>query len=146
MTEVKLEEARLAVRDGAHELDMVMNLSAFTDGMPWPKIELAKLSVFAHDNDVLLKVIIEVGLLNTSQIVKSAKLCADAGVDFVKTCTGYSAGGGVSVEHVKLLRETLPSSVGIKASGGIKSHEQVMDLVKAGADRIGTSKALQILK
>lgn len=146
MTEVKMEEARLAIRDGANELDVVMNLSAFRDGMPWTKIELAKMSKFVHENSTLLKVIIEVGYLTHEEVVKAAKLCADAGVDFVKTSTGFAKAGSVTNEQVRLLREVLPSSVGIKASGGIKSHSEAYGLLQAGADRIGTSRAKEILK
>ena len=145
MTETKVEEAKLALRDGANELDVVMNVSAFKDGMPWPKIEFAKLSKLAHDHDAMLKVIIEVAYLTDEEIVKAARLCSDAGVDFVKTSTGMVTNGGATEHHIKLLREVLPSSVGIKASGGIKTREQAIQLIEAGADRIGTSSAAQIV-
>lgn len=145
MTEVKLEEARLALRDGANELDLVMNVSAFKDGMPWPKIEFAKMSSLAHESGALLKVIIEVGYLDEAEMIRAARWCADAGVDFVKTSTGFAPGGGAMPHHIELLRQTLPSSVGIKASGGIKTREQAEALVASGADRIGTSSAGSIL-
>lgn len=146
MTETKVEEAKLALRDGANELDVVMNVSAFKDGMPWPKIEFAKLSKLAHEHDAMLKVIIEVAYLTDEEIVKAARLCSDAGVDFVKTSTGKVTNGGATEHHIKLLREVLPSSVGIKASGGIKTKEQAIQLIEAGADRIGTSSAALIVK
>lgn len=146
MTEVKLEEARLAIRDGANELDLVMNISAFKDSMEWPKIEMAKMSKLAHDAGVLLKVIIEVAFLNNEEIKTAARMCADAGADYVKTSTGFAAGGEAAPHHISLIRSVLPSSVGIKASAGIKTKQQVIDLVKAGADRIGTSSAKQILE
>lgn len=145
MTEVKQEEARLALRDGANEIDMVMNISSFKDGMPWTKIELAKMSKMVHDQQALLKVIIEVGYLDEKEIIQAARLCSDAGVDFVKTSTGYASDGNVTDDHVRILRDCLPSNVGIKASGGIKSRAQVDSLIKAGADRIGTSNAKQIM-
>ncbi|WP_258098956.1 deoxyribose-phosphate aldolase [Marinoscillum pacificum] len=145
MTETKVEEAKLALRDGANELDVVMNVSAFKDGMPWPKIEFAKLSKLAHEYDAMLKVIIEVAYLTDEEIVRAARLCSDAGVDFVKTSTGMVTNGGATVHHIKLLREVLPSSVGIKASGGIKTRKQAIQLIEAGADRIGTSSAAQIV-
>ena len=145
MTETKVEEARLALRDGANELDLVMNISAFKDGMPWPKVEFARMSKLAHEHEALLKVIIEVAYLSDEEICKAARLCADAGVDFVKTSTGFARGGEATVEHISLLRATLPSSVGIKASAGIKTKAQVEDLLEAGADRIGTSSARNIL-
>ena len=146
MTETKVEEARLALRDGANELDLVMNISAFKDGMSWPKIEFSKLSKLAHEHEAMLKVIIEVAYLSDEEIVQAARLCADAGVDFVKTSTGFAPDGNVKEHHIKLLREVLPSSVGIKASGGIKTREQAVSLINAGADRLGTSSAYQIIK
>jgi len=145
MTETRIEEARLALRDGANELDLVMNVSAFKDGMPWPKVEFAKMSKLAHEHEALLKVIIEVAYLSDEEICRAARLCADAGVDFVKTSTGFAKGGEATVEHITLLRGTLPSSVGIKASAGIKTRTQVEKLLAAGADRIGTSSARDIL-
>ncbi|MEQ8473096.1 MAG: deoxyribose-phosphate aldolase [Marinoscillum sp.] len=144
MTETKMEEARLALRDGANEIDMVMNISAFKDGMPWPKIEFAKMSKLVHDSEALLKVIIEVGYLSDEEILKAAKLCADAGVDFVKTSTG-TTGIGATAQQVKLLRGALPSNVGIKASGGIKTKQQAIEFIEAGADRLGTSNASSLI-
>lgn len=144
MTETKLEEMRLAVRDGADEIDMVLNISAFKDGMHWPKIELAKSSIFLHEEGKIFKVIIETAYLSAEEIRKACSICVDAGVDFVKTSTGL-APEGATLENVKLMREILPSSVGIKASGGIKTFSQARELIKHGADRIGTSSALDII-
>lgn len=145
MTETKVEEMKLAIRDGADELDLVMNVSAIKDGMPWPKIEFAKCSKLAHDEYKILKVIIETALLTEEEIKKACMLCADAGVDYVKTSTGF-ASAGAKVEHIKLMRETLPSNVGIKASGGIKTYEQAVAMIEAGADRLGTSSGVDIVK
>ncbi|MEP2773254.1 MAG: deoxyribose-phosphate aldolase [Fulvivirga sp.] len=145
MTETKVEEIKLALRDGADEIDLVMNVSAIKDGMPWPKIEFAKCSKLVHDEYKILKVIIETALLTEDEIVKACKLCADAGVDYVKTSTGF-ASGGAKEEHIKLMREVLPSNVGIKASGGIKTYDQAVTLIKAGADRLGTSSGIEIVK
>ncbi|HNP17495.1 MAG TPA: deoxyribose-phosphate aldolase [Fulvivirga sp.] len=145
MTEVKMEEMKLAIRDGADELDLVMNVSAFKDGMPWPKIEFAKSSKLCHEEGKMLKVIIETAFLSDEEIVAACKLCNDAGVDFVKTSTGF-APEGAKVEHIKLMRSVLPSSVGIKASGGIKTYEQSVALINAGADRLGTSSGVGIMK
>ena len=138
MTETKLEEARLALRDGATELDMVMNVSAFKAGMTWVKIEIAKLAALAHAKEAMLKVIIETAYLSEEEMLRAAKWCADAGADFVKTSTGF-APEGAKVEHIKLLRSVLPQHVGIKASGGIKDRAFAEALLAAGADRIGTS-------
>lgn len=145
MTETKVEEIKLALRDGADEIDLVMNVSAIKDGMPWPKIEFAKCSKLIHDEYKILKVIIETALLTEDEIVKACRLCADAGVDFVKTSTGF-ASGGAKEEHIKLMCEVLPSNVGIKASGGIKTYDQAIAMIKAGADRLGTSSGIEIVK
>ncbi|MTI21650.1 deoxyribose-phosphate aldolase [Fulvivirga sp. RKSG066] len=145
MTETKVEEIKLALRDGADEIDLVMNVSAIKDGMPWPKIEFAKCSKLVHDEYKILKVIIETALLTDEEIIKACKLCADAGVDFVKTSTGFASAGAM-VEHIKLMRENLPSNVGIKASGGIKTHDDAIAMIKAGADRLGTSSGIEIVK
>ncbi len=145
MTETKVEEIKLALRDGADEIDLVMNVSAIKDGMPWPKIEFAKCSKLVHDEYKILKVIIETALLTEEEIVQACRLCADAGVDYVKTSTGF-ANAGAKEEHIKLMREVLPSNVGIKASGGIKTYDQAEALIKAGADRLGTSSGIEIVK
>lgn len=144
MTEAKMEEAKLAIRDGADELDLVMNISAFKDGMPWPKIEIAKMANFVHAEGKLLKVIIECPLLEKEEIRQAALMSADAGADIVKTSTG-TTGVAVDVPTIQLLRDVLPASVGIKASGGIKERDQAIALVRAGADRLGTSRALMLL-
>jgi deoxyribose-phosphate aldolase len=145
MTEVKIEEMKLAIRDGADELDLVINSSAFKDGMAWPKIEFAKCSKLCHDEGKVLKVIIETAYLSDDEIVRACKLCSDAGADYVKTSTGF-APEGAKVEHIKLMRSVLPSSVGIKASGGIKTYEQAVELISAGADRLGASSGVSIIK
>ncbi len=144
MTETKLEETRLALKDGADEFDLVMNISAFKDGMNWPKIEVAKMATMLHAEGKLLKVIIECPLLDQQEIKEAALMCADAGADIVKTSTG-TTGVAVDVPTIQLLREVLPAHIGIKASGGIKDRDQAIALVEAGADRLGTSKALLLL-
>lgn len=144
MTETKMEEMRLAVRDGADEVDVVLNISAFKDGMPWPKIELAKSSKFLHQEEKIFKVIIETAFLSVAEIKKACQICVDSGVDYVKTSTGF-ASEGATLENIKLIREILPSSVGIKASGGIKTFHQASELIQHGANRIGTSSAINII-
>jgi deoxyribose-phosphate aldolase len=143
-TETKLKEIELALKDGAHELDIVINVSAFKTGMPWVKIELAKCASLIHEHGKIMKVIIETAYLSHEEIKKAAILCKDAGTDFVKTSTGF-APEGAQVDHVSLLREILPSDVGIKASGGIKTKEEAIALIRAGADRIGTSSGVSIM-
>jgi deoxyribose-phosphate aldolase len=145
MTETKLDEIKRAIDNGADEVDLVWNISSFKTGIPWTKIELAKSSKLAHDYQKLLKVIIETAYLSNDEIVEACKLCADAGVDIVKTSTGF-APSGAQVEHIKLMRSVLPPEVGIKASGGIKTREQAIAMIEAGADRLGTSSGIKIIE
>ena len=144
MTETKLDEIKRAIDNGADEVDVVWNVTSFKTGIPWTKIEIAKCSKITHDNQKLLKVIIETAYLTDEEIIEACKLCADAGVDFVKTSTGF-APTGAKVEHVKLMREVLQAHVGIKASGGIKTREQALAMIEAGADRLGTSSGIKIV-
>ncbi len=145
MSEAKAHETELAIRDGADEIDVVWSLTAFKAGMNWPKIELAKLANICHQHERILKVIIETAYLSDSEIIQACEICRDAGVDYVKTSTGF-APEGAKVEHIALMRANLPSNVGIKASGGIKNYAQAKALIEAGADRIGTSSGVQIVK
>jgi deoxyribose-phosphate aldolase len=145
MTETKLEEMRLAIRDGADELDMVMNISAMKAEMNWVKVEVARCAQLAHEHERLLKVIIETAYLTEKELELACRWCADAGVDFVKTSTGF-APQGARVEDVRSMRELLPSHVGIKASGGIRSLQAATDLIQAGADRLGTSAGIALVQ
>jgi deoxyribose-phosphate aldolase len=143
MTETKLDEIKRALDNGVDEVDVVWNISSFKTGIPWTKIDIAKCSKVVHDQQKILKVIIETAYLVDDELEVACKLCADAGVDFVKTSTGF-APTGAQVEDVKRMRKTLPSGVGIKASGGIKQKAQAIALIEAGADRIGTSSGIQL--
>lgn len=144
MTETKLDEIQRAIDNGADEIDMVLNVSSFKTGIPWTKIEIARCSKLAHDNQKLLKVIIETAYLSDQEIAEASKLCADAGADFVKTSTGFAT-GGAKAEHIKIMRQSVPDHVGIKASGGIKTLEQAIQMIEAGADRLGTSSGISIV-
>jgi deoxyribose-phosphate aldolase len=144
MTETKIDEIKRAIDNGADEVDVVWNVTSFKTGIPWTKIEIAKCSKIAHDHQKLLKVIIETAYLSDEEITEACKLCADAGVDFVKTSTGF-APTGAKVEHITLMRSALPAEVGIKASGGIKTREQATAMITAGADRLGTSSGVKII-
>lgn len=144
MTEVKLEEIKIAIATGADELDVVMNISAFKINMDWFKVELAKCSKLIHEREKLFKVIIETAFLDDEEIIKACRICAAAGVDFVKTSTWF-AGAGAKEEHIRLMRKNLPAEVGIKASGGIQTAAQAMAMISAGADRIGTSNGVKIV-
>lgn len=144
MTETKLDEIKRAIDNGADEIDVVWNISSFKTGIPWTKIEIAKCSKLAHDNQRVLKVIIETAYLSDQEIIEASKLCADAGADFVKTSTGF-APAGAKVEHIKLMRGAVSANVGIKASGGIKTLDQATQLIAAGADRLGTSSGISLV-
>jgi deoxyribose-phosphate aldolase len=145
LTETKVFETDLAIKQGADEIDVVWSLTAHKAGMNWPKIELAKLANVCHEHERILKVIIETAYLSDDEIISACGICADAGVDYVKTSTGF-APDGAKENHIKLMRANLPSSVGIKASGGIKTYEQAVKLIQAGADRIGTSSGVSIVE
>lgn len=144
MTETKLDEIQRAIDNGADEIDVVLNVSSFKTGIPWTKIEIAKCSKLAHDYQKILKVIIETAYLSDSEIADVSKLCADAGADFVKTSTGF-APSGAKAEHIKIMRQSVPPHVGIKASGGIKTLEQAIQMIEVGADRLGTSSGISIV-
>jgi deoxyribose-phosphate aldolase len=102
------------------------------------------LAKVCHESERILKVIIETAYLSPAQIREACLICQDAGADFVKTSTGY-APYGARVEDISLMREVLPSTIGIKASGGIKTLEQALALIQAGADRLGTSSAKSLM-
>jgi deoxyribose-phosphate aldolase len=144
MTETKLEEIKSAIDNGADEVDVVWNISSFKSGNPWTKIEIAKCSKLVHGYQKALKVIIETAYLSDDEIVEACKICVDAGADFVKTSTGF-APSGAKVEHIQLMKRSVPVGVGIKASGGIKTKEQAIQLIEAGADRLGTSSGIAIV-
>ncbi|MCU0451120.1 MAG: deoxyribose-phosphate aldolase [Bernardetiaceae bacterium] len=145
-SEVKLREAEIALADGADDLDVVMNLSAFKTGvMAWVKGELAQLAKLCHQQERWLKVILETAYLSEAEIERACQLACDAGADFVKTSTGFAPAGATEA-HVRLLRACVGTRAGVKASGGIKTLAQARALVAAGADRLGTSSALAILQ
>lgn len=144
-SEVKLQEIKSAQRDGVDEFDVVVNLSAIKNkAYHWIKIEMAQFAQIIHEKEGLLKVIIETAYLDEEEMQQVCKVCVEAGVDFIKTSTGY-APAGAEPEKVRFLRQILPDSVGIKASGGIKTRAQAEALIAAGAERIGTSAALSII-
>ncbi|MEK6782086.1 MAG: deoxyribose-phosphate aldolase [Bacteroidota bacterium] len=144
MTETKLDEMKRAIDNGADELDVVWNVSSFKTGIPWTKVEIAKCSKLVHDHQKIIKVIIETAYLNQEEIVTATKICCDAGVDFVKTSTGF-APTGATVEHIRLIKSSISPGVGIKASGGIKTKAQAIEMIDAGASRIGTSSGIRIM-
>lgn len=144
-TASKVAETRETIKQGADELDLVWSQTAFHSGMNWPKIEIAQIAKICHEEERILKVIIETAYLNPDQIREACLICQDAGADFVKTSTGY-APSGAKVEDILLMRETLSSQIGIKASGGIKTLDFALELITAGADRLGTSSAKSLME
>lgn len=143
-TEIKVEEARLAVIDGATELDMVINVAKLKEGAyAFVQNEIERVIEVASGN--VVKVIIESGLLTDEEIALATKIVCDAGADFVKTCTGFT--GGVATENaVKIMRENLSGKTQIKASGGIKTFDDAVKFINLGASRIGTSSGVEIMK
>jgi len=143
-TRAKALEAKIAVMDGADEIDMVINIGALKDRDYSVVLEDIK-AVKEACEDKTLKVIIETCLLNDVEKVKACELAKEAGADFVKTSTGFST-GGAKVEDVKLMRATVGPDMGVKASGGIHDNEFAKELVDAGANRLGTSATIQIVE
>lgn len=144
-TRTKVFETKEVISQGADELDLVWSQTAFHSGMNWPKIEIAQISKICHEEGKILKVIIETANLTKDQIRDACLICQDAGADFVKTSTGF-AFAGAQIEDIQIMRSTLSSNVGIKASGGIKTFDFAKQLIQAGADRIGTSSAKKLLE
>lgn len=143
--EAKLAECLLAVVDGADELDVVVNFTAIKNN-DWLYVanELNHLLPVIRNNQKIIKVIIESGVLTNGEIIKCCELYGTAGVDFVKTSTGYAA-VGATLEAVSLMRQHLPAHVAIKASGGIKTTTFAAALLHAGATRLGTSNGVAIV-
>ncbi|MDD2398299.1 MAG: deoxyribose-phosphate aldolase [Bacilli bacterium] len=142
-TTSKVQETRNAVKDGADEIDMVINIGDLKTGKN-QKVEDEIRAIKVATDGHLLKVIIETALLTNEEKVRACKLAVAAGADFVKTSTGFSK-GGATVEDVRLMRETVGPNIGVKASGGVKTHEDLLAMVKAGASRIGTSSGPSII-
>lgn len=144
-TPAKVEEARKAIDEGADEIDMVLNIAALKNGdFNFVLNDIQSVATLVQLRSKKLKVIIETALLSDKEKIKACEICTEVGVDFVKTSTGF-AKSGATVKDVELMRKTLPSSIKIKASGGIKTKQQAEELIKAGADRLGTSSGPQLL-
>ena len=152
-TAVKAAAVRDAIRGGASELDVVMNISRFLSGeFAYVAEELASLngevSAVAMNNglnDAVFKVVIETAYLTDKMKRLAVQIVVASGADFVKTSTGFGP-GGATTEDVALLREEAPERLAVKASGGIRTLEDALDLLNAGASRIGTSSSVQIMR
>ncbi|MDX1614544.1 MAG: purine-nucleoside phosphorylase [Candidatus Promineifilaceae bacterium] len=142
----KVRETEKAIAEGATEVDMVINIGALKDGNDsLVEREIRAVVLAAHRQGVLAKVIIENGLLNDDEKVRACQLAQTAGADFVKTATGFSAGGATE-EDVALMRRTVGPHMGVKAAGGIRSLADARAMIAAGANRIGTSTGVAIAR
>ncbi|MDB5527134.1 MAG: deoC2 [Devosia sp.] len=142
-TELKCAEASWAIANGAAEIDMVISIGDLKAGnYDAVRDEIAALK--SACGPVCLKVILETSLLTDDEIVVGCRLAQDAGADFVKTSTGFAAQGAI-VSHVALMRRTVGPSMGVKASGGIGTRELALQLIAAGASRIGSSNSLKLV-
>lgn len=143
-TETKVFETKDAINNGADEIDMVINISALKDkNYEYLEEEIRRLKEVCGQK--VLKVIIETCLLSDDEKVKICQIAKEAGADFVKTSTGFST-TGAKIEDVRLMRETVGESLGVKASGGIRTLEDIEGFIAAGASRIGASASVQFME
>ena len=143
LTKTKIDEAALAIKEGADEIDMVINVGMLKAGHDqYVEEEIRELKAVAGSK--VLKVIIETCLLTDEEKVRACIASKNAGADFVKTSTGFST-GGATAHDVALMRKTVGPDMGVKASGGVRTHEDLLAMVEAGATRIGTSNGTKII-
>jgi len=146
LSDVKAYETRRAIFNGAEEVDMVINIGALKSGDDCTvEDDIRAVVEAAHENHILCKVIIETALLTDDEKVRACLAAKNAGADFVKTSTGF-AKGGATTDDVALMRKTVGSSLGVKASGGVKGIEDARAMVEAGATRIGASVGVKIAR
>lgn len=145
LSTVKAFEAEECIRQGAGEVDMVINIGALKSGdQRYVEDDIRAVVERAHALGALVKVIIETVLLTQEEKVLACRLSQAAGADFVKTSTGF-AGGGATVEDVALMRQVVGEAMGVKAAGGIRTYEDALRMIQAGANRLGTSAGVQII-
>lgn len=145
-TPVKCAETELAIRNGAREVDMVMNVGALRSGeFDAVRVDIQAVVALAHRAGAIVKVILETALLNDEQKSLACRLSKSAGADYVKTSTGFGR-GGATVRDVALMRKVVGPDMGVKASGGIRSLSDLKDMVAAGASRIGASASVRIIQ
>ncbi|MDE4541602.1 deoxyribose-phosphate aldolase [Thermoanaerobacterium sp. R66] len=146
-TETKVFEAKEAISNGANEIDMVLNIGKLKSGdYDYVKKDIEAVTKVAKSfGEIIVKVILETCYLTDEEKVKACEITVDAGADFVKTSTGFGS-GGATVHDVELMRKTVGENFGVKASGGIRTADFAKEIVKAGANRIGTSSGIQIVK
>jgi len=143
-TRSKAFEARSAIESGATELDMVINIGALKSGNLKLVEEDIRAIKRACRSTILLKVILETGLLNEAEKILACEISKKAGADFVKTSTGFS-GSGATVEDIALMRRIVGPSIGVKASGGIRTFDQAVALIRAGANRLGCGSSVAVI-
>jgi len=145
-SEIKAQEAWKAIKDGANEIDMVINVG-WIKSEEYTKVleDIKAVSDVCHADNVLLKVIIETCLLTDDEKIIACLLAKKANADFVKTSTGFSS-GGATAEDIALMRKVVGPKLGVKASGGVRTRETALEMLKAGANRIGASSGLAIIK
>jgi len=144
--DLKVQEIEEALNRGADELDMVIDLSALKSGdYKRLEYEIENCLKPVYSAGKVLKVIVESGILTKNELLECCALYSNYDIDFMKTSTGF-ASKGATVEAVRIMRANLPYRVGIKASGGIRSYQAAIDLLEAGAVRLGTSASMQIMK
>jgi deoxyribose-phosphate aldolase len=144
--EAKVYETETALRDGATEIDMVINIGALKGGdHTWVARDIRGIVETAHAGGAIVKVIIETSLLTEDEKVTASLLAKEAGADFVKTSTGF-AGGGATPQDIALIRRVVGPEMGVKASGGVRTLEEARSMVAAGATRIGASAGVKIVQ
>lgn len=147
-TATKVKETQAAVKDGAQEVDMVINIGALKQGnqeLVLNDIAAVVKAAKEVNSAAIVKVIIETCYLNRAEKVVACQLAKQAGADFVKTSTGFGT-GGATAEDIALMREVVGPEIGVKASGGIKNSDDVLAMIQAGANRIGASAGVDIIK
>ncbi len=144
IAEANGHETRLAVQNGADEIDMVLNIGAAKSGW-WDEVTRDIKGVVVAAAGRPVKVILETHLLTEAEKVRACQAAAEAGAQFVKTSTGFT-GGGATITDVKLMKKSIPSVMEVKASGGVRDLAQFQDMINAGATRIGTSSGVKILQ
>lgn len=144
-TFVKIAETRDSLANGATEIDMVINIGALKSGDERTVYNDIEGVVLAANKQAIVKVIIETGLLIDEEKVKACQLAKEAGADFVKTSTGFGP-GGATVKDIKMMRETVGTELGVKASGGVRTLEDAKAVIRAGANRIGASAGISIVE
>lgn len=145
-TAAKVAEAKAAIVDGADELDMVVNVAKVKDGdWGYVKTDIAAVTHVSHASGAIVKVIFENCFLTDDEKKHLCQICSEVGVDFVKTSTGFGT-GGATVADVRLMRENTKPEIQVKAAGGIRTLDQLLEMYEAGATRMGCSRSAAVLE